>query len=193
MKDKNTTDTRDKNEVKGALIWDILIMLATSMLATINSLSYIFTVAAVVLTYPILKDLKKYKNADNYDKKVYYICVAGGIICFLTLAVLISLVATNNIILTYTLYGVASPTLLVSVVFAIKDYVQGKKNKTVDSVTIMPEASFEVEELGKSTDRADSAVNSNADNKDDITDKDNPNASFDSKYESFNSDDNDKG
>lgn len=139
------------NEIRGAIIWDLLALNATIMLATINTLTYIFTAASVVLLYPLIKDLKKYKEAGG-EKRTYSLLFITGILSLANLCVLISLIATRNIYLTYTIYGVGSPVLLAMIVLATIDAVNNKKKKASVEINNEEVKDYTVEEVKKADD-----------------------------------------
>lgn len=134
------------NEIRGAIIWDLLALNVTIILATINTLTYIFTAASVVLLYPVFKDLKKYKEIG--DKKIYSLLVMAGAVSIIMLSLLISAIATKNIYCTYSLYAIGSPMLLTMIVFACIDAVKTKKAKN-QPVSTEEEETFTVEEVVK--------------------------------------------
>lgn len=138
-------------EIRGAIIWDLLALNATIMLATINTLTYIFTAASVVLLYPLIKDLKRYKLAGG-EKRTYSMLLLAGIVSLANLCVLISLIVTRNIYLTYTVYGVGSPVLLAMIVLAVIDAVNSKKQKAEPKVNMEEVRDYTVEEVKKTDD-----------------------------------------
>lgn len=138
-------------EIRGAIIWDLLALNATIMLATINTLTYIFTAASVVLLYPLIKDLKKYKLAGG-EKRTYSMLLLAGFVSFANLCVLISLIVTRNVYLTYTVYGVGSPVLLAMIVLAVIDAVNSKKQKAEPNVNKEEVRDYTVEEVKKTED-----------------------------------------
>lgn len=147
---------KNKEELEGAIIWDILIAMLTIMLSTINNLTYIFMVASIILLFPIYRDLRLYKHAEGYSEKVYKLGVFGGVYSLVAVGILVSLVATNKVILTYILYGVCSPMLLVMIVFACKDAIAIRKRKQsqpAENEVNVPKQEFNVTELGTSLDR----------------------------------------
>lgn len=138
-------------EIRGAIIWDLLALNATIMLATINTLTYIFTAASVVLLYPLIKDLKKYKLAGG-EKRTYSMLLLAGFVSLANLCVLISLIVTRNVYLTYTVYGVGSPVLLAMIVLAVIDAVNSKKQKAEPNVNKEEVRDYTVEEVKKTED-----------------------------------------
>lgn len=145
----------DEKDLYGTVIFDILAISLATILSTINVLTYIFTVASIILLLQALKDIRKYKISKVYNKNKFTVLVVLVVVAIIALAMLISVVATKNKVFTYVVYGVAGFDFLVTLVLYTKEYLTQKKLKkeATDTPTKAENIDFVVKEMGTSKDR----------------------------------------
>ena len=148
----------DEKDLYSAIVFDVLAMMVATLLATVNVLTFIFMVASIILMLQLFNDIRKYKASKYYNKNKFVFLISLSVVAVIALALLISVVATKNIVFTYCVYAIGGIDLLVSCVVYTKEYLNEKKIK--QSLATKPQRDnkpdFVVKEMGTSKDRMQS-------------------------------------
>ena len=145
----------DEKDLYSTVVFDVLALSLATLLSTINVLTYIFMVASIILLFQAVNDLRKYKLSKVYNKNKVVFLIALTVLATVALCMLISVVATKNIIFTYVVYAVSGVVLLTTIIIYSKELLDSKKAKNVVVEEEKKEytTDFIVKEMGTLVDR----------------------------------------